>query len=403
MNFIKRLDHQLKFSQITKIGPSSLQFQLTLELVVLLVIGLGGITFWAGWQMEQNLVSAHKQTLEYIAMRFPEELEFDTQSESWETRIQKTISKVSTSNLVLWVRNSQGKLIGKSSTLDDSGAEFQAIEAMNRVPVKPQVVRFNGRDIVLCGTPLIVNGNSLGKLYLSQDITVDQQKLNLSIWRLLVISLATIIILIVAICYRIGRSLRPLKQMSKVAMTVSAEDLGGARLKLNEAPKEILGLAQAFNDMLFRLSGSWEQQRQFVGNVSHELRTPLTIIIGYLSSLLRKGDNLSPHQIQALETATGETERTIRMLEDLLDLARADSGHLHFRCRPIMLNTVVTEVVEMTQKVTDRSINLIITNEDVVTYADQNRLQQVLINLVDNALKYSFAPQSVDIILEKNR
>ncbi len=67
------------------------------------------------------------------------------------------------------------------------------------------------------------------------------------------------------------------------------------------------------------------------------------MVVGYLQSLLRRSSNLSAYQQQAIETATVETERTIRMLQDLLNLARADSGHLHFRCAPIMLNTLVAE------------------------------------------------------------
>jgi signal transduction histidine kinase len=154
--------------------------------------------------------------------------------------------------------------------------------------------------------------------------------------------------------------------------------------------------------MLSRLSSAWDQQRQFVGNVSHELRTPLTVVVGYLQSLLRRGSNFSSYQQQALETATAETERTIRMLQDLLDLARADSGNLHFRLNPVMLNTLVVEVAAMSQKVSHRPINLLVTDEEVVVCADQDRLQQVLINLVDNAIKYSTPDQPVDLILEKN-
>lgn len=81
-----------------------MQFQLTLELVILSVIGLGSVAFWAGWQMEQNLVAAHKQTLEYIAMRFPEQLEVYNEAESLETVIEKAISRVETSNLMVWVK-----------------------------------------------------------------------------------------------------------------------------------------------------------------------------------------------------------------------------------------------------------------------------------------------------------
>ncbi len=391
----------IKLPKIKQLFPSSLQFQLTLEVVVLSVIGLGSVAVWAGWQMEQNLIAAHKQTLEYIAMRFPEQLEFYAESESLETGLEKTIKRVSAANLAVWVKNSQGQIVAQSFPVNNSRSEIQVFEEMQQVPRKPQIVRFNGRDLVLCGTNLAIDGNFIGKLYLSQDITEDKHKLNLSLWRLSLISLTTITILVVAISYRISKGLGPLKEMSEVASVISADDLNGAKLKLEQVPQEILGLAQAFNEMLFRLSASWEQQRQFMGNVSHELRTPLTIIIGYLQSLLRRSDNLSSHQIQALEIATAETERTIRMLQDLLDLARADNGHLHFRLHPIMLNTLVTEVAQMSQKVTKRKIHLILTEEDVITCADRERLQQVLINLVDNALKYSFEPQSVDLILEK--
>jgi heavy metal sensor kinase len=384
-----------------RISTSSLQFRLTLELVALSIVGLGGVAFWAGWQMEQNLVAAHKQTLEYIAMRFPDQIQLYSEMGTIEVGLERTINKVSTPGLLVWVKSPEGELLAHSPNLHSFSPEIRNVAALTEVPTKPQVVRFGDRDIVLCGSPLALNGKPLGKLYLSQDITDDQQKLNAGLHRLLLVSILTIIILTIAIATRIRKAMRPLEQMSQVASAISADDLKLTQLQLHRAPDEILGLAQAFNQMLFRLSGSWEQQRQFVGNVSHELRTPLTIVVGYLQSLLRRGNNLSAYQQQALETATAETERTIRMLQDLLDLARADSGNLHFRLNPIMLNTLVVEVAAMSQKVSNRKITVLTTDEDVVTCADQDRLQQVLINLVDNAIKYSAPEQSVDLILEK--
>lgn len=395
------------FTSLTgkRISPSSLQFRLTSELVALSVLGLGSIAVWAGWQMEQNLVAAHKQTLEYIARRFPEQIQLYSEMGAIESGLEQTVHKVSAPGLLVWVKNPQGKLLAQSTGIDAAPLEMQRIDTLIQMPEKPQVVRFGDRDIVLCGSPIAVNGKSFGQLYLARDITADQQKFKTGLWQLLVVSSVIIGLLIVAISKRIHKAMQPLAQMSQLASAVSADDLSenlsDATLQLHRAPDEVLGLAQAFNQMLFRLSGSWEQQRQFVGNVSHELRTPLTVVLGYLQSLLRRSTNLNTYQQHALETATAETERTIRMLQDLLDLARADSGNLHFRSNPVMLNTLVAEVAAMSQKVSHRTITVLSTDEDVVTCADQDRLQQVLINLVDNAIKYSAADQPIELILEK--
>ncbi|WP_264324962.1 sensor histidine kinase [Romeriopsis navalis] len=383
-----------------RFSTSSLQFRLTLELVVLSIVGLACVAGWAAWQMEQNLIATHKQTLDYVAARFPEQLELYAEMGE-ENGLERTIKRVSTSELMVWVKSPEGQLMSQSPTLTPDSSTIKTVTALTEVPKRPQIVRVGDRDIVLCSRVISVNGKTYGKLYLSQDVTADQENLTMNLWRLMGVSGLTIGLLVFAISRRIQRALQPLAQMSQIAGAISVDDLNGATLELRQAPDEILGLARSFNEMLFRLSGAWEQQRQFVGNVSHELRTPLSVIVGYLQSLLRRGDNLSPHQQQAVSTAAAEAERMTRMLQDLLDLARVDSGSLSFRQTPVMLNTLVVEVVQMTQTVTQRSIKVIATNDDVIASTDQDRLQQVLINLLDNAIKYSTDDANVELILEK--
>ena len=379
-----------------RVSPNSLQFRLTVELIVLSVISLTGVTVWAGWRMEQTVVNGHKQMLEYEAMRFPDQVEMYMETEGIKAGIERTLNKVSTSGLGILVNDENGKILAKSANEHDLSADLRNI-GYSEVPTTPQVIRISDRYVVMCGNTLTVNGKLVGKVYLSQDITKDQLQLNNGIYGLIIVSISATVILIVAIALRIRKALFPLEQMSQMANLISIDDLSAAKLELAKAPDEILGLAQTFNEMLQRLSSAWEQQRQFVGNVSHELRTPLTVIGGYLQSLLRRGDNLSIYQKQAIATASAETERTIQMLQDLLDLARADSGNLHFRQAPVFLNTLVAEVAAMSAKVSDRSVTAITQDQDIVALADQDRLQQVLINLVDNAIKYSADPVEIQL------
>jgi signal transduction histidine kinase len=184
----------------------------------------------------------------------------------------------------------------------------------------------------------MVNQMPVGTLYLVHDMTEDRAKFDELTRSLIGANVTALVLLILLVAYEARRILLPLRQVSQMTQALSVEDLGEQPLTVPRAPQEVQDLVETFNMLLHRLSESWqqqrvaaEQQRQFVSNVSHELRTPLTIVRGYLDSLRRRGQNLTDSQQEALSIASSEADHTIRVLKDLLDLARADDGYMTYK------------------------------------------------------------------------
>ncbi|MGB6295398.1 MAG: ATP-binding protein [Rivularia sp. (in: cyanobacteria)] len=385
-----------------KFDFNSLRLRLTAGVAAFSILGLGSLASWTGWRMQQILIESHKTNIEEIATTIPRDVEMLSRMGSEEKAVSQALKSFKANNALLWVETLDNKVLATSNTLmNSSNSQEKQLVAFAKVPIKPKVFRIDNSYYVLCSDSLTIKGKVIGKILVAQDITRDQTMFVAMMKGVAATSVLVIIIMAGAIAFYIQRSLKPLRQLSQMTEVISAEDLGKAQLYLDKAPTEVKQLAETCNMMLSRLSDSWEKERQFVSNVSHELRTPLTIVHGYLQSVLRRQQNLTEIQKEALETAASEAESTISLLQVLLELARADHGNLHLNIEKCVLNDVVDEVVEMADKYSDRDIQVEASREIIEVKADYTRLKQVLLNLIDNAVKYSEAGTPITLRLTR--
>jgi len=386
------------------IDPFSLRLRLTIGIGTLSILILGSLITWTSWKMREILIDGQKHNIDLIINRFPHDVQIYSEMMPPENAIDKAVNNFANTNLLLWVKNTQHKIIARSSTFDllpDSKKE--QLISLTDMPTAPKVYQIDNNYYILCSSSLHIRNKLLGQLFLVQDITLEQSMLDTMLSNLALASIFSIVLMLIIIAWYIKYSLKPLRDLNQMTASISAEDLGGTKLQFEQAPTEVKELALTLSNLLSRLALAWEREREFTSNVSHELRTPLTIVYGYLQSVLRRQHNLTEIQKEALETAASEAERTIRMLQNLLDLARADNGYLPFQMESYVLDNLVQEVVEMAKKFSDRVFIIEPETLPIQARLDYSRFKQVLLNLIDNAINYSPVETAITIKLQKSQ
>ena len=335
------------------------------------------------------LLVKHKQSLEFVADRFPDGLDRPTSNAAMTQTLQHKVEQWASPSLWIWVEV-EGKVVVQSPSI----APMEPLFSRLTMPNLPAVYALDNRYWVLCSRTLKAKGMTVGQLYLAQDITHDYTVLSTLINTLRVATLVAIAIIALLAALLIWRSLHPLRRMNQLA---------AAGMELDQVPSEVKDLVQAFGQLSARLSETGEQQRQFTDSMSHELRTSLSLIYGYLQSTLRRGDNLTDPQKTALEVAVGETERTIQLLGSLLDLAKSNQGGIALHLIPLSLNDWLQTVPWFIKSPESSRLSIEVAPEPIVIQADPEKLQQVIQHLIDNATQYSEPDRPIALALSSDR
>ncbi len=269
-------------------------------------------------------------------------------------------------------------------------ATFETTKAMGKYPLRmvtvPVVRRRHIINIVQVATSLEAVEEALNTLLLILWITVPSA--------LVVASLGGL--------FLANKALKPVDEITRTARMITSKSLD-QRIKLRKTKDEIGRLAETFNDMISRLGRSFKQIRQFSADASHELRTPLTILKGEIEVGLRKRRRPEEYR-KIMNSNLEEVDHMTQIVDDLLFLSKADMGEVHLQKQRINLTQLVSEVhaqAKMIAMAKDITIN-ISKDSNVTVIGDRLKLRELLLNLVDNGVKYTPTRGEMMISLERD-
>ncbi len=251
-----------------------------------------------------------------------------------------------------------------------------------------------GDHLLIFDIPVIYQGSVTFIVQVAQSLSQRDQALAALSSTLIIAGFLTILIAFGIGWILSGATLRPIHHITQTAQVIGRESDFSRRVDYKGPNDEIGQLASTFNSMLARLQDAYQgvsralkMQRDFVADVSHELRTPLTTIRGDLELLRREPPLPTDEQSDVLTDVVEESDRLIRLVNNLLILARADASQSLTR-ESISVREVMDEACRQARQL-DRQRRIIEDVQDVSAIGDRDALKQVLLILLDNAIKYT--------------
>ena len=308
----------------------------------------------------------------------------------------------------VWVLDKNGNMIASSSGFsDENKREYEdfseALYSDNRIG--SSLTRLESGEHITAVSYILRNetGEAYGALrYMISMQDADNQFMLITI---LVIVIFILVVLVFAMSgvYFISSIVNPLQRINNTTKEIAKGNFDVRIESVND--DEIGELASSINDMALQLSEIDEMKNDFISTVSHEIRTPLTAIKGWSETIKSIGNDAELRE-KGLNIIIDETTRLSVMVEELLNFSRIQSGKFTANKEKINLNLIVEQAFDIyNQKCIGEDVTLISnhTSKNILIYADKDKILQVLINVLDNALKYNRKGGKIDITVEKHK
>ncbi len=239
-------------------------------------------------------------------------------------------------------------------------------------------------------SPIVVNGKTVAVVFATEPITMSWYSYAKRILEIfLTAAILALIISFITVYYLSYRLTRPLRQMS-TAVRHYAEGDFSYKVKV-KGRDELAELAEAFNTMAMSLSAQESSRRSFVANVSHELKTPMTSIGGFIDGML-DGTIGEDKQEHYLRLVSDEVKRLSRLVTGMLNMSKIEAGEMQINLKSFDISAnIFKTLLNFEKKINDKNIEIVglDTMQSVTVNADEDMIQQVIYNLIDNAVKFT--------------
>lgn len=300
------------------------------------------------------------------------------------------------------LENPKSLKLGEALEESDLISDLRKILDGEKVFRKKQYSKEFDMYVVFSGVPWQTESGISGAILLFSpisQISSNITKLNLVIW---LTALVFILLSAVVIYFNSLRISKPIKEMERAAGKLASGE-NSEDLQVN-SQDEIGRLAKTFNEMKQQLANTEKMRRDFIANVSHDMRTPLTSINGFVGGML-DGIVKPADYNKYLHIIKDETQRLTRLTNEILQLAKLQSGSIKLIKENLNVKAILNSVISSTKTLlAEKSIRISVVCDDTTTVnADSDRLKQILLNILDNAVRYSGQESEIGIEVSQKR